>query len=110
MELWNLIQQKYTRHPLSPRYFYQILQPNQQIESCLLGLVIMNYLISKRKDLVHIIQNLINENQGFFFSQDLERKLAFISSPSRGEVPLLLVPRVLRRPPLPVPGGRLFAR
>jgi hypothetical protein len=65
----------YTEEPTSPYYllkdinqrlFFKRLSPYDRLDACLMALSVMSYLLSKRSDLISLIEVMLRQNINFF--------------------------------------------
>jgi hypothetical protein len=62
----------YILKDLQARYFFARLSPVQRIDTSLVALTVMSYLLSRRNDLIALLENMLKINFAFFsdHSQD----------------------------------------
>ena len=51
---------------ISNRYFFQKMNPYDRIDACLMTLTVMSYLLSRRPDLISMIEQMLRANLPFF--------------------------------------------
>lgn len=57
---------------LQPRYFFTRMGPVQRIEACLVVVTVMSYLLSRRSDLIALLEDLLSKNFAFFADPALD--------------------------------------
>jgi hypothetical protein len=59
----------YILKDLQARYFFARLSPVQRIDTSLVALTVMSYLLSRRNDLISLLENMLKINFAFFSDQ-----------------------------------------